>query len=179
MELSALERVQKTHRELESDSVARKEMIGRISVVKSDLADELKNSFESSVWYRSGELINRKVRGTLSAIATKLAAEQYHATPIIFNELVNRDSISSNATRARKELMYQMLNRSGEKDLGFEGFPASAGLFHTIIAQNGLYREVKGSYIFTTGDVSHILGSSLAPIWAAADVLLKKITGNY
>ena len=174
MELSALERVQKTHRELESDSVARKEMIGRISVVKSDLADELKNSFESSVWYRSGELINRSVRGTLSAIATKLAAEQYHATPIIFNELVNRDSISGNVTRARKELMYQMLNRAGEKDLGFEGFPASAGLFHTIIAQNGLYQEVKGSYIFTTGDVSHILGSSLAPIWAAADKLLKK-----
>jgi hypothetical protein len=43
MELSALEKVQKTHRELESDSVARKELIGRISVIKADLADELKN----------------------------------------------------------------------------------------------------------------------------------------
>jgi hypothetical protein len=174
MELSALERVQKTHRELESDSVARKEMIGRISVVKSDLADELKNSFESSVWYRSGELVRRDTRVTLSAIATRLASEQYHDTPIIFNELVNRDSISGNATRARKELMYQMLNRSGEKDLGYEGFPASAGLFHTIIGQNGLYQEVKDNYIFTTSQKDHVFGRSLAPLWAAADNLLKK-----
>ena len=173
MELSALERVQKTHRELESDSVARKELIGRISVVKADLADELKNSFESSVWYRSGELINRDTRGTLSAIATKLASEQYYDTPIIFNELVNRDLISGNATRARKELMYQMLNRSGEKDLGYEGYPASAGLFHTILAKNGLYQEIKNNYVFTVADRDHVFGKSLAPLWAAADKLLK------
>jgi len=173
MELSALERVQKTHRELESDSVARKELIGRISVIKADLADELKNSFESSVWYRSGELVNRDTRGSLSAIATKLAAEQYYNTPIIFNELVNRDLISGNATRARKELMYQMLNKGGEKDLGYEGYPASAGLFHTIIAKNGLYQEINNSYVFTVSDKSHIYGKSLAPLWAAADKLLK------
>ena len=173
MELSALERVQRTHRELESDSVARKELIGRISVVKADLADELKNSFESSVWYHLGELINRDTRGTLSSIATKLASEQYTATPIIFNELVNRDSISGNATRARKELMYQMLNGAGEKDLGYEGFPASAGLFHTIIAHNGLYQEIKGNYIFTISQKNHIFGKSLVPLWDKADELFK------
>jgi hypothetical protein len=173
MELSALERVQKTYRELESDSVARKELIGRISVVKADLADELKNSFESSVWYQKGKLIRRDTRSTLSAIATKLAHEQYDKTPIIFNELVNRDSISGNATRARKDLMYQMLNNAGEKDLGFEGYPASAGLFHTIISENGLYQEKKGSYIFTVSQRDHFSGKSLAPLWEAADQLLK------
>ena len=174
MELSALERVQKTHRELESDSVARKELVGRISVVKSDLADELKNSFESSIWYRSGEPVNRDTRSTLSAIATKLASEQYSETPIIFNELVNRDQISGNATRARKELMYQMLNKSGEKNLGYEGYPASAGLFHTIISKNGLYQEIKDNYVFTVADKNHVFGKSLSPLWSAADKLLKK-----
>ena len=173
MELSALERVQKTHRELESDAVARKELIGRVSVIKAELADELKNSFESSTWYQSGKLIDRATRETLSAIATKLASEQYPKTPIIFNELVNRDSISGNATRARKELMYQMLKRAGEKDLGFEGYPASAGLFYTIIAENGLYQNVKGSYIFTVSDRNHFFGKSLSPLWEEADKLLK------
>jgi hypothetical protein len=43
--------------------------------------------------------------------------------------------------------MYQMLKRAGEKDLGFEGYPASAGLFYTIIAENGLYQNIKGSHI--------------------------------
>jgi len=174
MELSALERVQKTHRELESDSVAKKELIGRISVVKADLADELKNSFESSTWYRSGDRINRDTRGTLSAIATKLSSEQYTSTPIIFNELVNRDQISGNATRARKELLYQMLNRSGEKDLGYEGFPASAGLFYTILAKNGLYQNIKENYVFTVSDRNHVFGNSLAPLWTVADALFKK-----
>lgn len=173
MELSALERVQKTNRELESDAVARKELIGRISVIKAELADELKNSFESSTWYQSGKLINKATRDTLSAIATKLSFEQYPKTPIIFNELVNRDSISGNATRARKELMYQMLNRGGEKDLGFEGYPPSAGLFYTIIEENGLYQNINGSYAFTVSDREHMFGKSLSPLWDAADKLLK------
>ncbi len=174
MELSALERVQKTHRELESDSVARKELMGRVSVVKSDLADELKNSFESSVWYRLGEPVNRETRTTLAAIATKLASEQYPDTPIVFNELVNRDQISANATRARRELLYQMLNKNGEENLGYEGYPASAGLFYTIILKNGLYQKVNNNYIFTVTDINHVFGKSMQPLWMAADKLLKK-----
>jgi hypothetical protein len=67
-----------------------------------------------------------------------------------------------------------MLNKNGEKNLGYEGYPASAGLFHTIILNNGLYQEVNNNYIFTVTDSNHIFGKSLQPLWAAADKLLKK-----
>jgi hypothetical protein len=48
MELSALEKIHKNRRELESDTVARKEVNGRISFVKSELSEELKKSYVDS-----------------------------------------------------------------------------------------------------------------------------------
>lgn len=94
MELAALERVQKTRRELDGDAVARKEINSRVAAVKSELSEELKSSFDKADWYQDGVDINRSTRSTLSAIASKLADETYPSTPYIQNELVNHESIS-------------------------------------------------------------------------------------
>lgn len=93
MELAALEKVQKTRRELEGDAVARKEVGGRIATVKAELADELKNSFETAEWFLSGKAISKDLWGTLPSIATRLAGETFPETPTIHNELVNRESL--------------------------------------------------------------------------------------
>ncbi len=173
MELSALERVQKNRRELDGDAVARKEVNGRISVVKAELSEELKNAFETAHWFYSGSEVNREVRPTLSAIASKLADEVYPNTPPILNELVNKESISGNAVKARKELMYQMLNNNGKPRLGYEGFSADAGLFYSIIEGNNLYQWINDEYIFNTNDREDIFAKYFAPLWEVADKLLK------
>jgi len=173
MELSALEKIHKNRRELESDTVARKEVNGRISFVKAELSEELKKSFETAVWFYKGDSINRDVESSLSAIASKLAQETYPDTLRILNELVNKESISGNAVKARKELMYRMINRQGESLLGYEGFSADAGLFHSIIRQNNLYQWIGDNWIFTTSNSADNLAKKFLPLWLAADSLLK------
>ena len=173
MELSALERVKKTRRELESDSVAKKEINGRISYVKNELTDELKQSFETAVWFYQGEPLNQEAKGNLSHIASQLAFEAYPLTLRILNELVNKESISGNAVKARKELMYRMINRQGEPSLGYEGFSSDAGLFYSIIQQNNLYQFIGDTWAFHTLDMDDGLQKQFSPLWEAADNLLK------
>ena len=173
MELSALERVKKTRRELESDAIAKKEINGRISYVKNELTDELKQSFETAVWFYQGEVINPESKGNLSHIASHLAYKTYPQTLRILNELVNKESISGNAVKARKELMYRMINRQGEPSLGYEGFSSDAGLFYSIIKNNHLYQSINDEWKFNTSPNEGILEQQFAPLWEAADKLLK------
>jgi hypothetical protein len=173
VELAALERIQKTRRELEGDSVARKEINSRVAAAKFELSEELKSSFDNADWYQNGEEINRSTRSTLSAIASKLAEEIYSSTPYIQNELVNHESISGNSVRARKELMYKMLGNYGEPRFGYEGFSSDAGLYYSIIEANHLYQWVDGAYIFSTQGSKTEYSRYFSPLWRAADSLFK------
>jgi len=176
IELAALEKVQKTSRELEGDSVARKEVNGRIVATRSELGDELKNSFEMADWFCKGTELKKEYASsaTLSAIASQLADNIYPDTPHIHNELVNHESISGNAVKARKQLMYQMLNRYGEDRLGYSGSSSDAGLFYSVIEQNNLYQWIGDRWVFTTSETDDDWAKYFHPIWQEADKLLKQ-----
>ena len=175
VELAALEKVQKSSRELEGDAVARKEVNGRIVSVKSELSEELKSSFETANWFYKGSDLNNeyKASSALSAIASNLADSTYPDTPRIQNELVNHESISGNAVKARKLLMYQMLSRYGEEKLGFSGSSAEAGLFYSVIEPTHLYKLIGDKWLFITKDEKDSSTLNLQPIWDEADNLLK------
>lgn len=173
MELAALQRVQKISRELEGDSVARREVNSRIVTIKSELSDELKNSFETATWFHEGREIRQDLTPSLSAIASFLAKKTYPFTPQIHNELVNHEFISGNAVKARRELMYRMLSNYGEPKLGYTGYSADAGLFYSLIEFNNLYQKDGDRWVFNTKDTSDVLAKYFFPIWDAADNLLK------
>lgn len=173
IELSCLEQVQKTRRELEGDAIARKEVTGRINHVKSELSEELKSSFDNANWYVNGVLINKSIRPNLSSIASKLAMETYPNTLRLQNELVNKELISGNAVKARRELMYQMLRNYGQKKLAYEGFSSDAGIFYSIIEGNNLYRLVDDQYIFDVSNRDDVLAKHFCPLWDVFNSLLK------
>lgn len=138
-ELAAAERVFTTRTELEGDSVARRELTSRISSLRNALQDELADAFRSATWLRKGQKLNDDKNSTVSAIASTVAEKIYHSTPIINSELINRDELSSNIVKARRELMYRMLKDGGISKLGYEGYPADAGLYYTVLNTPGLH----------------------------------------
>lgn len=138
-ELAAAERVFTTRTELEGDSVARRELTSRISSLRNALQDELTDAFRSATWLRQGQKLNDEKNSTVSGIASTVAEKIYHSTPIINSELINRDELSSNIVKARRELMYRMLKDGGISKLGYEGYPADAGLYYTVLNTPGLH----------------------------------------
>ncbi|OQW85983.1 MAG: ATP-binding protein [Rhodoferax ferrireducens] len=167
VELFACEHVFKTRTELDGDSVARKELLGRIGALRSSLEDELSDAYSMSKWYWQGALQNAIASESISNIASKIAQEIYHTSPRLNNELINRERPSSNSNRARKDLMYRMLSHPNVKDMGYAGYPADKGLYVSILKQCGLHRERNGHFSF--GEPYYINPHDLAMhrLWAA------------
>lgn len=150
LELAAAERVSKTHPELHGDPVARRELVGRIEAVRSSLEEELADAFSTCLWYRQGNSVKPKHDKPLTVLASEIAREVYSKTPPILSELINREEPSSNSVKARKDLMYRMVSHAAQEKLGYDGFPADAGLYFTILNNPGLHRQLSdGNWGFT------------------------------
>jgi hypothetical protein len=171
-ELLGMEFVKKNRPEHEGDSVARREIEARICTLRNSLEDELRDAFINANWYLNGKLlINPGIAG-LSPLASNLADELFEDTPQIINELLNRDKPSSTSIKARKELLHAMLSKEGVADLGFEGYPAEAGLYHSILKSVGIHREIDdGIYAFSKPSESG-KGLSFQKAWLAAEKLV-------
>lgn len=171
LELSALEHVYKTRNELQGDAIARREISSRLTDIRSELEEVLRDSFLGCGWFHKGEPIQITGKGALSQIASKIANDVYPNTPHLFSELINRQQPSSNSVKARRDLLHRMLTLGEKENLGYEGFPADAGLYFTLLKTTGLHQEVNGSWRFGPPNGS-IRGRSLEPLWEATKQLM-------
>ena len=167
-ELLALESVKERH-ELLGDAVARREVYARIAATHAALEEQLQTAFSLTKWFDgSGEA--NECNEKLSPIASRLADELFNASPEVWSELVNRDSVPGNSIKARRALMHAMVNAEDKEALGFEGFPAERGLYETLLRYTKLHRQDKdGTWRFMQPD--HEQTGNIAPLWEAAKAL--------
>jgi hypothetical protein len=90
--------------------------------------------------------------------------------------LLNRSQPSANAIAAQNSLLKVMLLKQGEPRLGIKGYPAEGGLFASLLEKTGLYTELTDGWRFLVPGKSGQDPAGLAPLWAAADVLLHQIS---
>lgn len=174
-ELAAAERVFTTKTELEGDSVARRELTSRISSLRNALQEELADAFRSASWFQRGIKLNSDRNVTISAIASYVAEEIFHSTPLINSELINRDDLSSNIVKARRQLMYIMLKNASTSKLGYEGFPADAGLYYTVLNTPGLHmNRGRLGWGFGKPKDDGTTGSSYLELWSHTEKLFKQ-----
>ncbi|MDT7834700.1 ATP-binding protein [Aquabacterium sp. OR-4] len=163
-ELVALEAVKDRH-ELQGDAVARREVHARLAAVKANLEEQLQAAVTNSQWFDGSE-DSIEAGARLSPIASNLADDLYGSSPLVWSELVNRDSVSSNSVKARRDLLHRMLSHEGAEHLGIEGFPAERGLYETLLRSTGLHREVnEGQWRFVPPDPKGEM--RFADIWQA------------
>jgi hypothetical protein len=171
-ELLALQIVQtKRGHELHGDTVARREVQARTIATQATLEEQLAEALATADWFADN--IELEPKGTLSSIASSLADNVYYKAPRLWSELVNRDNLSSNSVKARRELLYRMLENEGEPHLGIEGYPATRGLYETILYRTGLYRkdDAAGHYRFLPP--MNGTSTSFAALWEKTHELLQ------
>jgi len=137
-ELLALQTVQSRH-ELQGDPVARREVAARASAVRATLEEQLIAALANAEWFAGS--LELESGAKLSPIASFLADTVYCEAPALWSELVNRNSLSSNSVKARRDLLYRMLDHEAELHLGIEGYPAERGLYETLLHRTGLHRQ--------------------------------------
>ena len=160
-ELVALEQVKERH-ELGGDPVARREVFARLAATRSDLEDQLQAAVSLSKWHDGSEEVIEP-GAKLSPVASGLADQIYGSCPPVWSELVNRDSVSSNSVKARRDLLHAMINAEGQERLGIEGFPAERGLFDTLLVASDLYRKEGDSWRFC--HPSEASGEGFTELW--------------
>ena len=138
-ELVALEQVKERH-ELSGDAVARREVYARLAATRADLEDQLQAAVSLAKWHDGTDHVI-EAGAKLSPVASVLAENLFSASPPVWSELVNRDSVSSNSVKARRDLLHAMINAEGQEALGFEGFPAERGLYVTLLRSTELHRQ--------------------------------------
>ena len=138
-ELVALEQVKERH-ELSGDAVARREVYARLATTRANLEDQLQAAVSRAKWHRGEHQIIAPGE-KLSPEASLLADGLFKDSPPVWSELVNRDSVSSNSVKARRDLLHAMINAEGQEALGFEGFPAERGLYETLLKSTELHRQ--------------------------------------
>ncbi len=176
--------------ELEGDSIARRELKGRELAARERLGRAishcfgLSSAYASSVWIRQGKILGLSSARQLASSLSDACDEVFHAAPIVRNELINRQSLSTAAAAARRNLIEAMLKHGREKRLGIQGFPPEASIYLSVLGESGLHHEEEEGWAFGPaegGDQYRV-----RPLWEAIDRFLtgteagsQPITGLY
>jgi len=110
------------------------------------LFNSLTQNFEDAMWLFN----NQKIKGdNLSIIASNVSDEMFNLAPIIHNELVNRDRLSTNATQGSTSLISRIFNHADKENLGMEGHPAEFGLYLSVIKKHHLHKKTINGFEFS------------------------------
>jgi len=171
-ELLALHWVYEHTPELRDDSVARQEWRTRVATIETLLQRQLDEAFgqrqltdtKSCRWYHRSQDVSRKLGRNVTAFLSLVCDELYSHTPRLWNELLNRRDLTSQAAAARRNLIEAMLTRADQETLGIEGYPPERSMYESILNAGGLHRtDGSGSWTFSSPPEDDPLG--LRPVW--------------
>ena len=155
---------------LQGDVVARKELRGRLQAAEAALDGELSLLFAPSevsatTWLHRGIEQGIDSSRRLSQLLSDICDDVYPNTPKIKNELLNRRSLSSAATKARRNLIEAMITRADKQNLGIAGFPPELSMYRSLLEASGIHRSTDEGH-FLAAPHSH---SSARPAWNAIE----------
>ena len=174
-ELSALHDIKKNNPELEGDSVAKREIEARITIVKEQLQTILKTSLNKTKWFVGGRCRQTRITSSLSVFASNLADQTFPHAPSIRTELVNREKPSGNGQAAIRKLLYAMVNHPDQENLGIKGFPSELGIYRSILGALDLHGKTKnGAYGFLKPLSGNKKNKQVLRLWKDTEKILKE-----
>ena len=118
-------------------------------------------------WIFQGEI--RKVSNFMdfNKLLSFVCDSIYSKTPVLINELFNRQKLSSTISLAKKNYLAALIDHHLEEDLGFEKdkFPPEKTIYYSLLKSTGLHRD---SSLRESPD-----NEGIKPLWNACDHFLK------
>lgn len=148
-ELRALHWVNENTPELGGDPIARRELRTRLAGVETLIQTELNANLklhrlseaQACSWFWQGVQLPPTERKGLSHLLSDICDKIYDHSPIIWNELINRRVLSSQAAAARRNLIEGMLTKPHLETLGIEGYPPERSMYETLLKKSGLHTQ--------------------------------------
>lgn len=172
-EIQKLEYIRK--QVLVEDKIADKE-IQNLIVFEKDILnkaiDHSLMSFSKDVeWYYKGEKVHVSSQTDFNKLLSIVCNEIYYSTPIVQNELFNKQKVNSAVSLARVTLLNMLIDDSYviQDDLGFEEdkFPPEKTIYYTLLKTTGIHCKKKG--VFT---LSEPTSNSIKDLWNKCEEFL-------
>ena len=131
--------------DVQADRVAKRELQDRASDARRRLVDRLSVHFHpaaSGVQFRLAETDEAVPVGRgLSSLLSDVCDTTYDASPEISNEMLGRRELTSQAAKARRELLAAMVEHHGEEWLGMEGFGPEKAMYAALLRHTRIHRD--------------------------------------
>lgn len=160
----------------DSDKVAIREINSLIAYEKeliNKAINQSLTSFSDNIeWYYEGNLLKINSLSDFNKLLSQVCDRVYPSTPIIKNELFNRQKINSAISLARVNLLNALIddNRVSKEDLGFsvDNFPPEKTIYYTLLKQTGIH-VLKNNVYTLQAPVNEVLTS----LWNECEDFLK------
>jgi hypothetical protein len=146
-----IEKIKIVQKEYTNDKVVQRELDDLFQhqvqelnqLFKGFLIDNSKNS-----WYYKGNLKKFQSERQFNRFLSEVCEEMYPSTPVLKNELMNRERVSGVISRARRELISRLIEKSHIENLDFpkDKFPADKTIYLSLIKNTGIHQEIKGKW---------------------------------
>jgi len=173
LEAAASKTVLASSPELARDGVARKEAAFRAHRSENRLNDYVEALFTpgspDTKWFLGPDQIPVMSHKDLSQFLSDVCDESFAKCPVIRNELINRNRLSSAAARARRELIEAMLTNERIPLLGMSGTGPEVAIYRTTLLAEGFHQKMEDG---TMKFVSPSERSTFFEAWKAIGDLL-------
>ena len=169
----ALEAVRRDAQELASDPVAAREIRERLDaarIAERATVGRLLGDPSCCEWYRRDRRLDVADRRGLQRELSDVMDRIYDGTPVIRNELVNRNRLSSQGAAARNKLFRHMLEQEHRADLGIEKYPPERAIYRSLLHAGRLHVETPEGWAFVPP--GHDDPLRLRPAWSRIDELM-------
>jgi hypothetical protein len=152
-ELQALQKLRKQVPELQIDKVAEREIKQRLVDARRLLDETLLQSFswgdtDNRCWL-DGQLVSIPSARAFQAEISNLCDRTYDRGLRLDNELINRRELSSQGSKARRELLEAMLEHADQERLGLQGYGPEVSMYYSVLKATRIHRpeeEIWGFY---------------------------------
>jgi len=167
LEVAALHDLAQNAPELRTDTVARKEVEYRLSQSQHQLEAQVFSVFHASEQVKCktpSSIEHLKGNAHLRQILSEVLDAYYSEGLTLWNELLNRQELTSQGAKARRELIQYMLENNGKPALGIEGYGPERSMCESLLIEGGLYsKNDEGVWTFSEPPED----SGLVHVWNA------------
>lgn len=151
LELMALKHVQNEAVELQSDGIARREVRYRITQARQMLDEVFASAIEGDnavrCWF-DGQAENLRLRKALNPRLSDLCDDVYNHSLTLLSEMVNRQELTSQGSKARRQVIEAMIEQADVERLGLSGDGPEVSVYYSVLGRTGIHRAEAGVYGF-------------------------------
>lgn len=175
IEVSAIRDILNSDDEVVSDWVARREFEERLADAEVVLDREFANAYgDTAEWSYEKDGKNVRLSGKPSMVASRVCDDKYTDTPIIRNEMINRNLLSAQGSAAKKKLLEAMITHPAKPRFGIEGHGPERAIYEAVIYENKIHVQ-NTSYSWQLQDPKN---NGMSRVWRSMLCAIKQARGR-